>query len=86
MTTVFANITSHEEDVGLFGERVILFPWPVKNLNIANDSDTEELEWKFKSSHEYSTLQPGESLNIDVDIKQIVLRANGAIYRLWGLG
>lgn len=83
---VFANIATDEETVGLNGQVIIGFPWPIKRLTIMNDGPTDDLQWKFKEGHDWATLKPDETISLACSITQVVLLSSGAKYRVWGIG
>jgi hypothetical protein len=55
----YAN--SHSVEGGLNGAITISFPWPVRELQITNDSATYDLKYKLNSSEEFRTLKPFET-------------------------
>ena len=60
---------------------------PLRKLIITNDSATIDIKFKFNPSENFSTLKPGETLQIeDMRITFICLQGLNAKYRVWGLG
>ena len=66
----------------------ISFPWPVREVQITNDSALWPLKYKLNSSETYRTLKPYETSTItDVRVTQLLLSSDNTVaYRVWGLG
>jgi len=82
----YAN--SHAVETSLNGTETISFPWPVREIQITNDSAVNDLKYKFKSAETFSTLKPGESRRLPlVRIHNLFLSTSASVaYRIWGIG
>ena len=65
--------------------KIIAFPWRCRWVEIINDSASESLGYKFKSSQDYATLKPLEVANPPVKQTQVILNGTGA-YRVRAYG
>ena len=63
----------------------LTFPWRCRYLEIINDSGAYVLQFKFKSSQSYATLNPYEVVNPPVEVTQVILSGSGA-YRVRAYG
>lgn len=63
----------------------LTFPWRCRYLEIINDSGSATLQFKFKSSQTYATLNPYEVVNPPVQVTQVILNGTGA-YRVRAYG
>jgi len=80
----YANNYSDEGD--LSGTKTITFPWKPKHLQITNDSSSNDLKYKFKSSEEYRTLKPYETSSLEgISIRNLHISGN-VPYRIWATG
>ena len=66
-------------------DKVITFPWRCRWVEIINDSATETLGYKFKTSESYATLKPLEVVNPPVKQGTVILNGTGA-YRIRAYG
>ena len=80
------NNYGYEETSGLLGTVSYDFPWPCSQIIITNDSSTDNLQYKFKSSLPYLTIKPKETVSLNVVIDEIHLSSMGATYRVWIFG
>jgi hypothetical protein len=86
MSYQYANLYTEESDGPTSVSKTISFPWPAKVLKITNDSATQNIKWKFKSSHPWATLYPEETVSLDCSIEQLILEGVNYEYRVWALG
>lgn len=86
MSQNYANLYTDENSQGLQGTKIISFPWPAKRISITNYSSNQELKWRFKAGHPWATLDPLETVAMDVSVKQLTLESVGATYKMWALG
>ena len=78
-----SNLDSFEGSVS--GTATVTFTRRPRRVTITNNSITNELQFKFKSSETFATLMPTETISLEVTIKQVLLSGT-ADYRIWGLG
>lgn len=64
------------------------FPWPVREVQVTNDSPTGQLQYKLNASETYRTLRPLETSTIsNVRVKELFINSADTVeYRIWGLG
>ena len=81
-----ANNRSVESSLN--GTVTITFPWPVREVQITNDSTTKDLKYKLNSSETYRTLKPHETSTLtNVRVPELYLFTTASVnYRVWGLG
>ncbi len=79
---------SHSVEGSLNGTATITFPWPVKEVQITNDSATHDLKYRLNSSETYRTVKPLETSRLErVRITSLELSTTFEVpYRIWGLG
>jgi len=79
---------SHSVETSLNGTETITFPWPVREVQITNDSVTNNLQYKLNSSETFRTLKPFETSTIQgVRVTELYLSTSASVdYRIWGLG
>ncbi len=72
----------------LNGQEVITFALRPRQLIITNDSGANDLQFKFRSSAEYATLRPTETVNLENTMPtHLFLSTTGAAdYRIWAFG
>jgi len=61
------------------------FPWRARHIEIINDSDTENLQYKFNTSESYATLYPLEVANPPIKQTQVIVSGTAA-YRVRAYG
>jgi len=66
----------------------ITFPWPVREVQITNDSKIADLQFKLNASETYATLKPYETCTItNVRVPELYLSSSASVpYRVWGTG
>jgi len=66
----------------------ITFPWPVREVQITNDSTAADLQFKLNSSETYRTLKPYETATLEgVRVPELYISSSASVpYRIWGLG
>ena len=79
---------SHSVETSLNGTETITFPWPVREVQITNDSVTNNLQYKLNSSETFRTLKPFETSTIQGGrVTELYLSTSASVdYRIWGLG
>ena len=79
---------SHSVETSLNGTETITFPWPVREVQITNDSVTNNLQYKLNSSETFRTLKPFETSTLQgVRVTELYLSTSASVdYRIWGLG
>ena len=82
----YAN--SHSVESSLTGTETLTFPWPVRQVQITNDSETTALQFKLNASENYRTLKPFETADLEnVRVTELYLNTAASVaYRVWGLG
>jgi hypothetical protein len=82
----YAN--SHSVETTLNGTETITFPWPVRQEQITNDSETIALQFKLNASETFRTLKPFETADLEnVRVTELYLSTTASVpYRIWGLG
>jgi hypothetical protein len=66
----------------------ITFTPAVLELRVINDSETDNLQFKFSAAENYRTLLPLENTIIyGVHVTDVIINSSASVaYRLWGLG
>lgn len=67
------------------GTATVTFTRRPRRVTITNDSSTQVLQFKFKSSAGFASLNPTETVSMEVTVQQVYLSGN-APYRIWGIG
>ena len=82
----YAN--SHSDEGTLNGTLTISFPWPVRQVQITNDSAVTDLQFRLNPSETYRTLKPYETASLEcVRVTDLYLSTTNSVnYRVWGLG
>lgn len=81
----YANNYSSEGT--LQGEKTITFPWKPREVQIINDSGSQNLQYKFNPSEDFRTLKPYETSTLyNVSLRTIIISGTGVPYRIWGMG
>lgn len=82
----YANSHSVEDSVN--GTSTIAFPWPVRQVQITNDSSSGDLQFRLNETETYRTLKPFETASLEsVRITNLYLNTTTSVdYRIWGLG
>ena len=81
----YAN--NYSDEGTLNGAKVITFPWKPKELQITNDSSSDNLKYKFNESEDYRTLLPYETSTLyNISIRNLYLMGSNVNYRVWGTG
>jgi len=62
------------------------FPVKCREVTIINDSDIDDLSFKFNSDEDYGILSGGETITIKINTKSVFLNGGGVGYRVWGVG
>jgi len=85
MSGVYANFEAIEQS--LTGSITHTFKSKSRQIILSNDSDTNDLEFKFGTLESYGTLKPTETVTLSLREIRILLRASSAVdYRLWVYG
>ena len=75
-----------DEDL-ISGYKTITFPWKPKEIQITNDSSSDNLKYKFNESEDYRTLKPYETSTLtNISIRNLYLFGTSIPYRVWALG
>lgn len=83
--SVLANFYPNEGTVN--GTTTITFPIKVRYVLIVNKSSIRDLQFKFKSSETFATLDPTEELSVHHHVDEIFLSTTGNVsYKVWGFG
>ena len=66
----------------------ITFPWPVREVQITNDSPVANFQYKLNASETYRTLKPFETSRLEgVRCNELFINSAASVdYRIWGLG
>jgi hypothetical protein len=66
----------------------VTFRPAVLELRVINDSETDNLQFKFSAAENYRTLLPLENTIIKgVHVTDVIINSSASVaYRLWGLG
>ena len=66
----------------------LTFPWPLLELQITNDSLTDNLQFRFSTNENYRTLYPKETCRLEnVRLRDLHINSSASVaYRIWGLG
>jgi hypothetical protein len=80
----YANLDSREGSLN--GSLTITFKFKPRKIIITNDSASLDLGFKFNTSEATATLAPTETVSLEFASKTLILSANGADYRVWGIG
>jgi hypothetical protein len=82
----YAN--SHSVESSINGTSTIQFPWPVREVQITNDSPTNSLQFKLNETETFRTLQAFETATLtNVRITELYLSSTASVtFRIWGLG
>lgn len=76
-----------EGNLGIAEEKTITFPWKPKEIQVTNDSASDNLKYKFNDSETYRTLKPLETSTLyNISIRNLILFGTAIPYRVWGLG
>jgi len=81
---VHANFESYEGTVTT--PTTVSFDRKSRKIVILNDSASNDLTYKFKTSQTVGTLKPTESLSVYVRANQVILDSTSAAYRVWVFG
>lgn len=80
----YANLEVFEDSTD--NKASIVFSLKPRKIIITNDSSTTPLGFKFGINKEYATLQPTETITLEISSKTIFLTDSGVSYRIWGMG
>ncbi len=75
---VFENNTSNGVD--------IVFNFKPRKVIITNDSSSGVLGFRFNLTNSFATLQPTETITLEMSSRTIFLSGGNIDYRVWGMG
>ena len=79
----YSNLEVHEDTLDNT-TLTIIFDRPSREIELTNQSTTADLQYKFKTGQDFATLDPTETVTMDVWVRQIILTTTEVItYRLW---
>lgn len=79
----YANMDSFEGTCS--GTATITFNRRPRRVTITNDSNTQELKFRYSTTHDWATLKPTETVSMEITVSYVYLSGNAA-YRIWGIG
>lgn len=78
---------SYVDEGNLVGDKTIVFPWPMRQVQVTNDSTNTNLRFKLNESEDYRTLKPLETWVLNKGrVPKLFLASAGCDYRVWGTG
>ncbi len=81
----YANSHSVEDNTSNINQ--IDFPWPIREMQITNDSSGSNLQFKLNETETYRTLKPYETCTLEhVRVTTVYLNGVSVPFRVWGLG
>ena len=89
ISTVTSNANKREsEDTATTVASTVIFDIFVREVLIINDGLTNDLQYKFSPSENFSTLKTEEQVSLDIRTKTIILQAAAGTtpYRVVALG
>lgn len=82
--TIYANISVDEGTVSTSAN--VSIPWLTSKLIVTNDSATEDLTVKLKTSSDGITLKPEETLTVKYRTRKLALLGSNVPFRVWAFG
>ena len=80
----YANLEVFEGNTASVTE--VTFKLKPRKLIITNDSSSDTLGFRFNENAEFATLNPTETITLEISSKTIFLTDSGVSYRIWGMG
>lgn len=80
----YSNLDAHEGNTSSVS--VISLARRSRHLQISNDSSTTDLKFRFKTSANWATLKPTETISMHVWVDKVYLSGNNVPYRVWNYG
>lgn len=67
----------------------VTFPWRASKIIIINDSNNDDMQFKFNAGEGFGTLKPKEELSVYLRSKTVIVDSpsnSSVAYRIWGFG
>ena len=80
----FTNFRATESTIT--EETTVTFGFRARRITTINDSTTKNLSFKFNASETYDTLQPTETISLQLISGTVYLNGDSVPARVWGTG
>jgi hypothetical protein len=82
----YRNFESYEGEIE--GSSTITFNKKSRHIMLMNDSNHDDLQFRFTTAEAWGTLKASETLSLNLTEEQIILRSvsDAPTYRLWVFG